>query len=316
MKTDFSVEELYRPSASGEHDIYSVLYIPEHPVGALQIAHGMAEHSGRYREFASYLASHGWVVALNDHLGHGKSANEEPGVFTHREGHGFDYVLRDMRTLFLLLTERFPACPQFLLGHSMGSILAALYGEEYGLGLRGLILMGTPAPNRAASHVLPIASMIRKRKGDGYVSPLLVKLTSAGMTAPDTAEHGPHAWLSHNLDSIREYDEDPLCGFPFTVGANEALIGGLAAMSAPQWGEHIPMHLDCLVIAGKEDTCGGKGKGPKAYYKQLKNHGVEDVTLKLIPDARHEVLNELNREDTYAYLLAWLTERVGMKKFK
>lgn len=310
MSQTFVKKELFRPSADGEHQLYSVLYIPENPRGILQIAHGMAEHIARYDETAAFFASHGWAVCANDHLGHGRSAAGEPGVFSHKEGHGFDYVLADMLSLTEKAKAAIPDVPMVLLGHSMGSILAAIYAEHHGETLDGLILMGTPTPNRAAGAAGFLAKRIRKHKGDAAVSPFLCKLISMGMTAPEKPLLGPNAWLTHNVDNVAAYDKDPLCGFPFTVGAVQALLGGMAEVSRSGWGEKVPKELPCLVIGGAEDTCGGCGKGPKAYSRALVCHGVKNTTLRLVPNARHEVLNETNRAETRDWIYGWLCDHI------
>ncbi len=299
--------ESRRPSSSGEKEIYWVKYEPAETRGVIEIAHGMCEHSGRYEAFARYLAGLGFSVYLNDHLGHGQSAGDEPGVFTHRKGHGFDYVIEDMRTLLDLAKTEHPGVPAFLLGHSMGSILSGLFADLHGDMLDGLVLMGTPAPNPAAGPGLALAGIIRAFKGGEAVSKLLCDLSSANMHVPEEAELGRSAWISYNTDNIRAYDADPLCGFPFTVGAMQALVKGMGEFGGKNWGRNVPRDLPVLVIAGADDPCGDFGKGPDHYAKQLQKQGVRDVRLKLILGARHEILNEKNREDTFAILGDWFT---------
>ena len=202
----------------------------------------------------------------------------------------------------------------FLLGHSMGSILSGLFADLHGGMLDGLVLMGTPAPNPAAGAGLVLTKVVRFFKGGEAVSKLLCDLGSANMHVPEEKELGPSAWISYNLDNIRAYDADPLCGFPFTVGAMQALVKGMGEFGGKSWGRNVPKDLPVLVIAGADDPCGDFGKGPDHYAKQLQELGVKDARLKLILSARHEILQEKNRADTFRILGDWFTELLPEKE--
>ena len=305
-----TLREFTHPSLNGEGDLFSRAWIPDAPRAVLQIAHGMCEHSGRYMRIGNLLAENGYAVFMNDHCGHGRSAMGHPGTFALQK-HGFDFVLGDMRTLFDLAGEEFPRLPKVLLGHSMGSILAGIYGDRWGKTLAGLVLMGTPSPNPAAEFCVLLADAIARSKGFTYDSALLDRITggaTSGRTDAPPLER--KQWLTHDQDVIRAYVEDPLCGFEFSASATAELAGGLREFGSPRWGAGVPKKLPVLILAGEEDRCGADGEAPRHYYAQLRKYGVRDAELRLIPGARHEVLNETNHAVADAVLLEWLRTRI------
>lgn len=299
-------KEWYRPSASEECEIYSQCYDCEEPKAILQIAHGMAEHSGRYKEFMEYLASQGFVVCANDHLGHGRTGKGNLGVFANKPN-GFDYVIEDIHLLFEEMKKEYFDLPLILLGHSMGSILSALFADRYDY-LSGLILMGTPVQNPISGIAIYGLTRSVNKHGYAYESKIWNRMMW-GKEPVDRKKQMKHReWLTRDEQIITDFIEDELCGVSFKDSANLELVKGLKKWGEPTWGEKIP-DIPILVIAGAKDKIGGKGKGPTYYYQKLKA-GHENVTLKLLPDNKHEVLNEYEKEETYEYLRNWLVESV------
>lgn len=292
----------YRKSASEEGDIYSCIYEVENPKAVIQIVHGMCEHSGRYDDFAQILAQNGYVVCANDHLGHGESHLGHYGTFAKKAG-GFDFVIEDIHTLFETVKEQYPEVPCILLGHSMGSILAALYAETYE-DLDGLILMGTPAPNKLTGLAKKILSRNVKKHGYTHKS----KLCNFLMWGPESLtmeqKRRSKSWLSYNESNIESFIQDEKCDFSFSDSANLELVQGLERWSSAKWGEKIS-DIPILVIAGAEDPIGKNGRGPRGYYKKLKKHH-KKVKLKLVKRNKHEILNEYDRDDTYQYIMQWI----------
>lgn len=298
--------EFTRPSLNGEGELFSRAWIPERPRAVVQIAHGMCEHSGRYQRVGTMLAGAGYAVYMNDHCGHGRSAMGHPGTFS-LHGHGFDFVLGDMKTLFDLAREEHPGLPKILIGHSMGSILAGIYADRWGRGLRGLALLGTPSPSRAAASGARLAGAISRRKGQTYESPFLQRIAGGATNGcPGAPAMERKQWLTHDQEVIRAYVEDPLCGFEFSASAMAELVAGLAEFGSENWGAGVPKGLPVLIMAGQEDRGGGFGKAPRYYARQLRAHGVRNVTMKILPHARHEVLNETNHVPADRALLEWL----------
>ncbi|MFI3324888.1 MAG: alpha/beta fold hydrolase [Clostridia bacterium] len=293
----------YRKSASGECDVFSQIYIPENPKAIIQIAHGMTEHSGRYKEFMAFLAENGYIVCANDHLGHGKTANGEFGVFAKKDG-GFDFVIKDMHNLFVQVKADYPQLPVILFGHSMGSILSALFADKYDY-LSKLILMGTPNYIKAIDFfVYKLEKSVRKN-GYTHTSKIYNRLINGKMSTDYDEKVKLYAWLTSNEKIVREFVDDELCGNPFADSANLEMLAGLKKWGSANWGENIP-DIPVLFIAGTKDKVAGYGKGAKKHYKKLaKSHS--KLTLKLNKGERHELLNEMNKTETYRYILNWLT---------
>ncbi|MFI3208939.1 MAG: alpha/beta fold hydrolase [Eubacteriales bacterium] len=295
----------YRKSSSGEGDIFSRAYIVENPKGIFQIAHGMCEHAGRYEAFAKSLAEEGYIVCANDHLGHGESHLGCSGGFANKDG-GFDYIIQDIHLLFEEMKAEFPGVPLILLGHSMGSILSALFAEEYSY-LDQLILMGTPSQNKMSGFALWLLGRNVKKHGYTYESKLCNYIMWGAEAPTLERKRKSKAWLSYDSDNIEKFITDKKCTFSFNDSANLELVRGLAKWGEPTWGDKIG-DIPILIIAGAEDKIGGNGKGPTYYYKKLSEKHTK-VTLNLIKGNKHEVLNEINKKENGQYIIDWLNNK-------
>lgn len=294
--------EWNRPSSSGECEIYSQMYTCDNPKAIVQIAHGMSERSERYKDFMLFLAGNGYVVCANDHLGHGRSRNGEMSFFANKPG-GFDYVIEDMHTLYQEVGSAYPDIPMILLGQSMGSILSALFADRYDY-LSHLILMGTPAYNKAIPVIEAYLRHCVKKQGYIYESKLLNRVIWGKEPNSRAEQIKHHGWLTSDTDIVEAFLDDELCGAAFSDSANLEMMSGLRKWGAGNWGANIP-DIPIMFMAGTEDRVEGYGKGTQYYYKLLENTHTH-LTRKLIEGNRHEVLNERNKMDTYQYILKWI----------
>jgi len=187
----------------------------------------------------------------------------------------------------------------------MGSILSALYAERYD-DLSALVLSGTPVIK--FSHIFQfLAGLIARTRGQLTRSPLLEKLTgSAANLSLDEAESA-RTWLTRDAQKIREFCQDPLCGFDYSAGGYYTMLRGYHDINSKTWGKNIP-DIPILVTGGAEDTASGSGNGPAHYAAELTQTGHTQVDLQIFPDCRHEILNELNHEEIYTYLCDWFKE--------
>ncbi len=186
----------------------------------------------------------------------------------------------------------------------MGSILAGLYANRRLSALKSLILMGTPAPNPTAGLGIFIANIKILFSGYESESKLLTNLMNKACDAVGDTPDQRYAWLSRDTAQVKLYYLDDDCGFAFSASALKEMFAGLKEFSAKSWGGNID--IPTLIIAGDDDAAGNRSKGPKHYYNLLKSNGCDDVTLKLVEGARHEVLNETNKDDTILFLKEWL----------
>ncbi|MDR0886313.1 MAG: lysophospholipase [Clostridiales Family XIII bacterium] len=300
-----------RPASSGLEDLLSQIWIPEQqPKAVLQIAHGMAEHIGRYDAFAKFMAAHGYVVAMNEHAGHGKHA-ATLGYFS--EENGTNYVVQDMYTLMSEVTAQYPDVPVFLMGHSMGSFLVRKYIATYNNAsseLSGCILSGTAGRNSAVVLGKALAGFQKKVKGAKSPGKLLQTIAFGSYNKKISNPINDSAWLSTVDEVCLDYDEDAYCGFPFTAGGYYDLFSLLQEINTRDWAAKVPLNLPIYIFSGDQDPVGNYGKGTREVYESLKATNHENLTLKLYEGGRHEMLNEANKEMVYDDVLRWLDKQI------
>ena len=296
-------KEFYFPSKDGMTQIHVVEWIPEGEVKAvLQIAHGMVEHIARYDSFAAYLSEHGIYVVGNSHLGHGKSliSSEKMGYFAAPNGN--ECVVGDIHQLRTLSQKKYPDVPYFVMGHSMGSFLMRQYLGMYGEGLSGAIIMGTgeqPDPILAAGKL--VCKLIAAFKGWEHRSAFVNSLVIGGFEK----EMGK-GWLSRNEENVKKYAKDPMSGFVFTLNAFYHMFDGMSKMNAQEKSGKLPKELPVFFVAGAEDPVGAHGKGVETVYKRYVSKGAKCASIKLYPEDRHEILNEVDKDMVYQDLLDWI----------
>ncbi len=304
-------QDLYYDSVDGEHKIHAVEWDPEgEPKAVLQIIHGMTEYVGRYDEFASFLADHGFCVVGNDHIGHGDSVNSPDDYGYFREKNGNKCLLEDIRTLQEMTRKKYPDVPYFILGHSMGSFLARQYIARYGDGLAGAVIMGTGSqPAATLSSAMLLCRLIALARGWKYRSQLIKNMAS-GNYNKRCGDKTPAEWLSKNDENKAAYLSNPKCTFIFTVNGYYNLFYSFKDCQDKKTVAKIRKDLPILIVSGAEDPVGNYGKGVEQAYKLYQDAGIEDLQMKLYEGDRHEILNELDREQVYQDLLDWFEKRI------
>lgn len=299
--------EFYFPSKDGETQIHAVEWVPDGTIFAvLQIVHGMAEHIERYGEFASYLADRGIYVTGHSHLGHGKSVTELKKMGFFHESDGNDCVIGDIHELRKITQEKYPGIPYFMMGHSMGSFLLRQYLGDDKEGLSGAIIMGTgDQPDIALVGGKLVCKVIAAVKGWEYRSDLVNSFAVGGFE-----KKLGKTWLSKNEENVKKYDDDPLCGFVFTLNAFYHMFEGIAKVNAQEKSGNVPKELPLFFVAGSEDPVGASGKGVEAVYQRYLAKGARNVKIKLYDGDRHEILNELDKETVYEDLFAWIMDHL------
>lgn len=278
--------------------------------GVVQIAHGMGEHAARYAPFATFLTGAGYAVYANDHRGHGMTA----GAAGHR-GHfadadGWRLALEDMRRVAAIIAADHPALPLFLFGHSMGSFLARSFILRYGAPLQGVVLSGTGGdPGLLGWLGLALARGEIRVRGARAASGLLTKLSFAGFNAPFRPNRTPFDWLSRDDGEVDRYLADPFCGGYFTAAFFRDLFSGIREVSRPIAVGDVPAGLPILLLSGERDPVGNGTRGVRQVADAYRRAGVRDVTCRFYPDGRHEMLNELNRDEVHRDIAGWLDAR-------
>ena len=300
--------EYYYPSADKIHNIFVRNWLPENKIkGIVQISHGVAEHSGRYDDFARFLAKKGFFVTANDHLGHGKSIKDESELCFFAEQDGWDTVVRDMEKLRQQTSDKYPDIPYFMLGHSMGSFLLRTYLIKYPGKISAAVLSGTgqipPFLIKAGSL---IAQREAKKKGKKAQSPLIQKLSFGNYNNNFKPAATEFDWLSSDKAAVDKYIADPLCGAPFTVGLFLDMMQGMKFIGDKNNLAKMDKKTPVLFVAGDHDPVGNNGKQVQALYEAFIAAGCQDTQIRLFAGARHEILNETVKDEVYATIYDFL----------
>ena len=306
-------QNIYKSANSVSNVTYYILVPEEVEIrGIVQISHGMCEYFSRYTTFAKYLCSLGFIVCGNDHIGHGASVSRpsELGFFAARDG--WKYLVDDVKQLTDLMQRRYPQLPYFLLGHSMGSLVARLYLTDYGEKLAGCILTGTVGPNAAAISAAHLADSIARTRGMTYRSGFLSDLVFKGYNRKIKDPHSVFDWLSRDESVVSLDQSDEKCNFVFTATGFRDLFTLIAKANASRTFRHTPRGLPLLFLAGDKDPVGKYGEGVRRVVNLYRGAGVKNIEVIFYKDARHEVLNELGRLDAFADISRWLEAQLSV----
>jgi len=279
-------------------------WLPEGRVRAIvQIAHGLAEHSARYARLAAALNVAGYGAYAADLRGHGpNAAAADLGHFAD-EG-GWDKVVGDLWTLNRLIANERPGTPIVFLGHSLGSFLGRGFIAQHSDALAGAALSGSSGkPPAIATLGRLIARAERLRLGKRGKSRLIFEMWFGDFNKPFKPARTAFDWLSRDEKEVDAYVADPLCGFPFTTQLAIDVLDALPRVSSPESLAAIRKDFPIYVFSGDRDPVGANIKG---LIADLKGAGFTKLTTRIYPGARHETLNELNRDEVTRDLIAWL----------
>jgi alpha-beta hydrolase superfamily lysophospholipase len=296
-------------------EIFVYRWLPDDPAGpkaVVQVAHGMAEHAGRYERLAESLTAAGYAVYAPDHRGHGRTARSEEELGFLAESGGFDRVVEDHRELALRIRTEAPGRPVFFFGHSMGATLAQVYLSRYGESLRGAVLSGTTARQGPLLYLGLAASRLEAMfRGSRERSPFMTALSFGAFNRPFRPNRTEFDWLSRDGAEVDKYVADPRCGFICTTSFFYDLLSGLRVAHARATYARVPKRLSIFVLSGDRDPVGGFGKSVRQTVDAYREAGCLDVTGKNYPGGRHEMLNETNRDEVVSDILSWLEARTG-----
>jgi alpha-beta hydrolase superfamily lysophospholipase len=274
-----------------------------------QISHGMVEHAARYERFAKVLVGTGYAVYANDHRGHGKTAGSVDNVGYFAAENGWEKVVDDLHTLTGIIKKENPQVPVFLFGQSMGSFLARHYAILYGNEISGLVLSGTGGdPGLGGKIALFIGKREARKKGKKAKSPTMNKLFFGRYNNSFKPNRTEFDWLSRDTAEVDTYINDPFCGNVCSVGFYCDVIEGLLYINTFENIVKIPKNLPIYLFSGTMCPVGRKTKGVLQVYKDFLKAGIQDVSYKFYPDGRHEMLNEINRDEVFKDVLAWLNK--------
>ena len=301
MRTDFYYDSL------GGGSIHACRWTPEGEVKAVvQIVHGIAEYAERYDHLANFLNSRGILVVAEDHMGHGKSICEKTpkGCFSG----GWKVAVKDTDRLLKNTMEEFPGVPYILFGHSMGSFMARTILAKYpDSGITAAVICGSAwMPGAVIGAGKAVATLVCKKDGEQKPSPLLQNIMFGSYNKKIEHPRTACDWLTRDNKIVDDYVADPLCGFIPSAGLVRAMMDGLQYIQDGKNLDSMKKDLPVFFIAGGDDPVGGYGAGVRQAVEEFLKHGMEQVDVKIYPLCRHEIHNEINRQEVYEDVASWI----------
>ena len=305
MRTDFWYE------SKGAGKIHACRWTPEgQPKAVVQIVHGIAEFVERYDDFANFLTGHGIAVVGEDHMGHGQSINGD-GIQGYFHG-GWFTAIEDTMQLMRDTMEAYPGVPYILFGHSMGSFMARTILCKYpASGIHAAIICGTGwQPSFALPALIKVVEGICKKTGETNPNETLQGMVFGSYNKKVEHPRTPFDWLTRDAKIVDDYIAHPLCGFTASCGLLREMLKGIHYIQQKNNLAAMNKDLPVFFIAGGDDPVGPYGKGVQKCADTFVSVGMTDVKTKIYPLCRHEILNEINKEEVYEDVLRWIQTKL------
>lgn len=297
--------------SKGTGKIHGCRWTPEEsPKAVVQIVHGIAEFIERYDEFAAYLNGLGFLVVAEDHMGHGQSVGEN-GIQGYFHG-GWFTAVEDTMTLLRETQAAYPDIPYVLFGHSMGSFMARTILCKYpDSGISAAVICGTGwQPAALLPPVTRFIEAVCRKDGEDKPSAFLENLVFGSYNRRVEHPRTAYDWLSRDAKSVDAYIAHPMCGFTPTAGLLREMMKGLTYIEKPAHLEAMKKDLPVFFVAGGDDPVGSYGKGVRHTVSQFRKAGMTDVSCRIYPLCRHEILNEINRQEIFEDIGGWILKKV------
>ena len=277
-------------------------------IGIIQIIHGMSEHSKRYLKFTEFLNKNNYIVVLSDHRGHGEKAreNDSLGFFTG----SFDTLVFDQINISREIKSLHPTLPIFILGHSMGSFIAQKHMKVYSKKTFNYIFMGSCFERKGITFLGKIIfksiSLLTKNPKKIFNDIIFL---GANSKIKDS-EKNSSSWLSRDKKTVDTFLKDPCCGFSYTPKFYYNFLNFLSTLYEKNSFNFVNKKTPILIISGESDPIGLYGRGVKSLFNFYKSLGFKNLSLKLYKDSRHEILNEINKDEVYNDILNWINKQL------
>ena len=305
MRTDFWYD------SKGAGKIHACRWTPEgQPKAVVQIVHGIAEFVERYDDFANFLTGHDIAVVGEDHMGHGQSINGD-GIQGYFHG-GWFTAIEDTMQLMRDTMEAYPGVPYILFGHSMGSFMARTILCKYpASGIHAAIICGTGwQPSFALPALIKVVEGICKKTGETNPNETLQGMVFGSYNKKVEHPRTAYDWLTRDAKIVDEYIAHPLCGFTASCGLLRDMMEGIYYIQQQKHLCQMQKKLPVFFIAGGDDPVGPYGKGVHQAADAFRKVGMEDVSVKIYPLCRHEILNEINKDDVFKDVTNWMESRI------
>ncbi|MHA1730028.1 MAG: lysophospholipase [Promethearchaeota archaeon] len=286
--------------------VYKWAHDKGEPKAVIQIAHGLAEHAGRYERVAKVLTSAGYICYADDHRGHGKTGGEKDRGYLGVGG--WDKVVNDLKQLNDIIKNENPGIPCFLIGHSWGSFLFQDYIQQWGNDIEGVILSGTNGytDEEKAKESRELVNKSIKEYGPKKINEKFNEKLFGNFNKPFEPAETAFEWLSRDKEEVKKYVEDPLCGFACTTNLYDQLFYGTEKIWKEENEKKIPTDLPMFIISGSEDPVSNMAENLYKLIDRYEEYGIFDISFIIYQGARHEIFNEINRKEVFNDVINWL----------
>jgi alpha-beta hydrolase superfamily lysophospholipase len=277
------------------------------PKAIIQISHGMTEHAGRYKKLAEYLTSKGYLCIAEDHHGHGYTAPsiKHLGILPS----DWKEIANDIHILSQMIQDEFPDLPVFLIGNSWGSYLAQYYMETWGKEIKGCILLGTSGAQPKLKITLMLTAVLSFFRRN-HPSEFMTKRTFGSFNQYFEPTRTKFDWLSRDTAAVDKFIRDPRCGFIPSNGFYRELAKLLKYIWDPANEKQIPSNLPIYIMAGKKDSVSVGTRLIEPLIDRYHHYGFKNVSTKYYPEARHDILHEINKDDVFRDIFTWLKRKL------
>lgn len=277
----------------------------------IQVIHGMGEHAARYKRLAESLVPLGYILYANDHRGHGRTATTVEDIGYFEDGDFWRNTLDDISKLTEIIRSENKDLPFFILGHSMGSLLARDYISKPIDGLKGIVLSGTGGnPGLLGSVGLMLSKVLASIHGRKERSEFLRNISFGKFNKEFSPMRTKADWISKDENVVDLYVNDPMCSKTFTSGFWIDLLTGVKKINQTKTFDSTPKDLPIYMFSGDRDPVGDNGNGVTEVFENYKKAGVKDIQCILYPNGRHEMLNEVNRDEVIGAMADWFDQRM------
>lgn len=307
-----SFQDIFFPSSTGKNTIHARKCLPDgKPRAVIQIVHGISEYINRYDDFMLFLANNGFAVAGDDHLGHGQSVTKAGELGFFNESKGWDYVVADVAKLREIMHEEYSDVPYIFFGHSMGSFLTRTFIIQNPDKYDAAILSGTGHQAKALVYAgLAMGNAVVKLHGPRADGKMLNDIAFGAYNNKIDFPMTDFDWLSRDYENVKKYMADPLCGFVCKASLYRDMLTGIKFVTDQNNIDKMSKEQPIYFMSGDCDPVGDYGKGVDRAYKAFCKAGLHDVTIRLYPGGRHEMLNETNKDQVYQDILTWLNAKM------
>lgn len=293
------MEEIFIKACDG-YNLYLNVYKTQNPKAVVQIAHGMEEHQGRYKDFAEMLLKNGYIVVSADMRGHGKMA-KSLGYFKNKEG--YKYLVNDQVRITKYIRKTYPDLKLYLFAHSMGTIISRVVLQNYSKLYDKVVFSGYPNYRSASKLGIKIADSLVQKNGAKYKSKLMTSLEFKFFNFMVWNPKTKVDWMCYNKNIIEKYLNDSLCGFGFSCSAFSDLFNLVVIMHNHKLYNKVNENLPLLFLRGSDDLSTGGNSGALNSIEVMKKAGFKNIIKIDYEKMRHEIINEENNKQVYDDIL-------------